>query len=123
VRARRAAGTRAPRLEQHVLSPFQGHQVAHARPELLGREGLGQVVLGAFAQQLDAKSIVRLRRQQDDRDTIELGARPQVTRQLVAALARHHHVGQHKVGAQLDRLAQAFLAVERDLGSKFDAMG
>ena len=81
--------------------------------ELVGAEGLGEVVVRAGLQALDRGLLARPRGQHDHRDVPRGRVRPQRAQQFEAVDPRHHHVGQDDVGLPLGHRPERLLAVGR----------
>ena len=99
-------------LLEHLAGPLDHDQVAHTSAELLGRKGLGEVVLHTLAQECDPQVLIGPGGEHDEGDHGELGPRTDLANQLVPAEPRHDHVGHDQVGAQSKRLVKALLAIE-----------
>ena len=83
----------------------------HARHQFPGGEGLGQIVVRASLQPLDAGFFSSSRRKHDDRNNACHRILPQRGQQCKAIHLRHHHVCQHQVGTLLFRLFERPFAV------------
>jgi hypothetical protein len=83
-------------LLQNVDGPLDRDQVAHAGPQLLRREGLGQVILDEVLEQRPAQRVVGAGGQHQHRDVRGLAA-AQFADEALAIHAGHHQVGDHQV--------------------------
>lgn len=95
--------------DQLPLEPLQGEMRLDPGDDLLGLEGLRQVVRGAG---LEAPNLVCdfVERGQEDDDSIgELWIRPQLPAGLVPVHARRQYIQQDEIGACLGRDAQRVL--------------
>jgi hypothetical protein len=97
-----------------VLQRLDVQQALHPAEQLAPVDRLGEEVVGARLEALDA--LGRLGRGDEDHGKKRgLRIRPQPAAELVAVHARHHDVGDYEVGrAGAHRLERLF-AVERDL--------
>ncbi|MCY1242320.1 hypothetical protein D9M72_552730 [compost metagenome] len=89
--------------------------IVDAQHQFARLEGLGQVVVGAGFQALDAGVRFRQRRQHQDRHGLDLA---QAVGQRDAAFARHHHIDDQKVEVEADQLAPCFVRVGRGRHAK-----
>ena len=94
-----------------VARALQGDLIAHPRQELLHRKRLCDVVLGALAKQPRPVLVVGPGGEEHDRDPREFLVRAHRRDELIAALAGHHHVAQHEVRLERNRLLEALLAI------------
>ena len=78
-------------------------QAAHPERELLGRERLGEVVVGAEREAADPVGLLPPRGQQDDADVLGLVPLAQLGQHVVARHAGQHEVEDHDVGPLLPR--------------------
>ena len=106
VQQQRADGDRAARL----LGRAPAQHGANARQHFLGRERLGDVVVGASVQAGDAVGLVAARGQHQDRHALGARVLAPFLGQRQAAFARQHpveqdHIGQHGVEFALCRFA------------------
>ncbi len=100
---------------QNVTCALHRDQIPHPRPQLLERERLGEVVLGAVAEQPQLEVIVGSGGEQNDGDVLQLGVLPYFPDQLLSIQSRHHHIGDDQVGARLQGLSQTVAPVKRRL--------
>ena len=91
-------------------------EAPHGRQELLPREGLGDVVVGADLHAGDQVPDLALDREHRDRDLPRLGRALQGRADLPARELRHHDVEQDQVRLAFDRLLDALAAVAGEHG-------
>jgi hypothetical protein len=96
---------------RRVAGALEGDEVLRARQQLLGREGLGQVVLHGAAQQPDAQRVVGLGRQDQDGDLAQVVVLADGGGEHVPAHPGHHQVADHEVGAHRAGLLQPLASV------------
>jgi len=72
--------------------------IGDARPQLGDHERLLDEVLCPVFEQSHSQCIVGLGGQHEDRHRVELGVRSDGRHELLAAQARHHHVGDYEIG-------------------------
>ena len=85
--------------------------VADAHQQLARTERLHQIVVGAAIQPFDARFFAGARREQNDGSGAQLRIRAQLADEPEPVQARHHHVGDDQIGAQLTRRLERGLTV------------
>jgi hypothetical protein len=105
------AGTAGRFEPERVAQPLHAHVVHRPGPELLRRERLDHVVLRAFPQERRTRRIVGRGRQDQDRDTVEMGKLPDGEDHPRAAHARERRRHDDQVESRLRRLLEAGPAV------------
>ena len=88
-----------------------GQQVGHPHTQLLGPEGLGEVVVGPGLEACEAAVGRGAGREQHHRDVAGALVGFEAAAQLQAIEVGHHQVAQYKVGQQLGGAGQAGAAV------------